>query len=140
MNSGSKDLDALRETASKALISLLWLHVPIAAVIGMARGTDWLMPTILMIAFAAAATLSWRSRSQAICPRERPSIALPAKAAAGVGSGPPGPVATSIGTAIVKPICESGKGVRARLIPSARVNHVDASAGVCSSEVALFGA
>ena len=61
MNSGSKDLDALRETASKALISLLWLHVPIAAVIGMARGTDWLMPTILMIAFAAAATLSWRS-------------------------------------------------------------------------------
>jgi Methyl-accepting chemotaxis protein len=61
MNSGSKDLDALRETASKALISLLWLHVPIAAVIGMARGTDSLMPTILMIAFAAAATLSWRS-------------------------------------------------------------------------------
>src|SRR5713101_7061609 len=61
MNSGSKDLDALRETASKALISLLWLHVPIAAVIGMARGTDWLMPIILMIAFAAAATLSWRS-------------------------------------------------------------------------------
>jgi methyl-accepting chemotaxis protein len=61
MNSGSKDLDALRETASKALISLLWLHVPIAAVIGMARGADWLMPTILMIAFAAAATLSWRS-------------------------------------------------------------------------------
>jgi methyl-accepting chemotaxis protein len=61
MNTGSKDLDALRETASKALISLLWLHVPIAAVIGMARGADWLMPTIFMIAFAAAATLSWRT-------------------------------------------------------------------------------
>lgn len=27
MNIGSKDLDALRETASKALIALLWLHV-----------------------------------------------------------------------------------------------------------------
>ena len=31
------------------------------------------------------------------------------EAGAGVGSGPPGPVATSIGTAIVKPICESGQ-------------------------------
>jgi methyl-accepting chemotaxis protein len=61
MNTGSTDLDALRETASKALISLLWLHVPIAAAIGMARGADWLMPTILMVAFAAAATLSWRT-------------------------------------------------------------------------------
>lgn len=57
---------------------------------------------------------------------------------ASVGSGPPGPVAPSIGTAIVKPICESGSGVRARLIPEPSDNHVDASAGVCSSEVALF--
>ena len=30
MNIGSKDLDALRETASKAMLALLWLHVPIA--------------------------------------------------------------------------------------------------------------
>src|SRR5713226_6157262 len=42
MNAGGKDLNALRETASKALIALLWLHVPIALAIGMARGTDWL--------------------------------------------------------------------------------------------------
>ena len=27
----------------------------------MARGADWLMPTMLMVAFAAAATLSWRT-------------------------------------------------------------------------------
>ncbi|MES2193494.1 MAG: methyl-accepting chemotaxis protein [Pseudomonadota bacterium] len=60
MNIGSKDLDALRETASKALIALLWLHVPIALAVGMARGA-WLMPTILTTAFAAAATLSWRA-------------------------------------------------------------------------------
>ena len=57
---GSKDLDALRETASKALIALLWLHVPIAMAVGMARGA-WLMPTLLTAAFAAAATLSWRA-------------------------------------------------------------------------------
>ena len=65
----------------------------------------------------AMATLSWRSRIQAICPSERPSMALPDTDSAGSGAGPPGPVATSIGTAIVKPICESGRGVRARLIP-----------------------
>ncbi len=60
MNIGSKDLDALRETASKALIALLWLHVPIATAVGMARGA-WLMPTLLTAAFALAATLSWRA-------------------------------------------------------------------------------
>ena len=38
MNVASKDLDALRETASKTLIALLWLHVPIAMAVGMARG------------------------------------------------------------------------------------------------------
>ena len=59
----------------------------------------------------AMATLSRRSRIQAICPRERPSIALPDTDTAASGSGPPGPVATSIGTAIVKPICDSGKGI-----------------------------
>src|SRR5665213_3346746 len=57
----SKQLDTLRENASKALISLLWLHVPIAAAIGMARGADWLMPTLFMVAMAAAATVSWRT-------------------------------------------------------------------------------
>ena len=60
MNIGSKDLDALRQTASKALIALLWLHVPIAMAVGLAHGT-WLMPTILTIVFAAAATVSWQA-------------------------------------------------------------------------------
>ena len=47
------------------------------------------------------ATLSRRSRIQAICQRERPSIALPGTDSGTSGSGPPGPVATSMGTAIV---------------------------------------
>jgi methyl-accepting chemotaxis protein len=59
--SGSRDLDALRGNASKALIALLWLHVPIALAIGMARGGDWLLPVVFMAAMAAAATLSWRA-------------------------------------------------------------------------------
>ncbi|MEA2864235.1 MAG: methyl-accepting chemotaxis protein [Bradyrhizobium sp.] len=61
MNTGSTDLDTLRETASKALIALLWLHVPIALAVGMARSADWLLPTLLTVAFAGAATLSWRA-------------------------------------------------------------------------------
>ena len=61
MNIASKDLDVLRENASKALIALLWLHVPITVAIGMARGADWLLPTLFMVAMASAATLSWRA-------------------------------------------------------------------------------
>jgi methyl-accepting chemotaxis protein len=76
MNIGSKDLDALRETASKALIALLWLHVPIAAAIGMARGTDWLMPTLLLVALAAAATLSWRMSGNGLSTRLVFAVAL----------------------------------------------------------------
>jgi methyl-accepting chemotaxis protein len=58
---GSRDLDALRENASKALIALLWLHVPIAIAIGLARGGDWMLPAVFMVTMAAAATLSWRA-------------------------------------------------------------------------------
>src|SRR5579875_3689592 len=63
-NSGAKnlgnDLEALRENASRASMALLWLHVPVAVAIGLSLGADWLMPTMLVLAFAIAATLSWR--------------------------------------------------------------------------------
>ena len=52
----SDDLAALRETTSKALLAVLWLHVPIAVTIGMMRGTDWLVPPRFMAAMALAAT------------------------------------------------------------------------------------
>jgi methyl-accepting chemotaxis protein len=61
VHTDTKDLGALRETTSRALIAVLWLHVPIAFTIGMARGTDWLLPTLLNAALAAATTLSWRT-------------------------------------------------------------------------------
>ncbi|SDT36917.1 methyl-accepting chemotaxis protein [Bradyrhizobium canariense] len=60
MDTDSRDLDALRENASRASIALLWLHVPIAIAIGVAIGAEWLLPAILTLAMAAAATLSWR--------------------------------------------------------------------------------
>ena len=52
----SDDLAILRETTSKTLLAVLWLHVPIAVTIGMMRGTDWLVPAALMVAMALAAT------------------------------------------------------------------------------------
>jgi methyl-accepting chemotaxis protein len=61
MLANAKSLDALREIASKALIAVLWLHVPIAFAIAMMRGTDWMVPTLLSAALAGAATLSWRA-------------------------------------------------------------------------------
>src|SRR5258708_35025356 len=76
MNIGSKDLDALRETASKALIALLWLHVPIALAIGMARGADWLLPTLLTVALATAATLSWRAAGNGVSTHLLVAVAL----------------------------------------------------------------
>src|ERR1700744_1834646 len=56
----SDDLANLRDTTSKLLTAALWLHVPIAVVVGLTRGSDWLMPALLMAAIATAATASWR--------------------------------------------------------------------------------
>ncbi|QDM29079.1 chemotaxis protein [Tardiphaga sp. vice304] len=61
MTLGNSGLDALRETASKMLIALLWLHVPIALAIGMTRGGDWLLPTLFTAILAAVATASWKT-------------------------------------------------------------------------------
>jgi methyl-accepting chemotaxis protein len=76
MNTGSKDLGALRETASRALIALLWLHVPIALAIGLARGTDWLLPTLFTVALAVTATLSWRTAGNGLSTNLLVAVAL----------------------------------------------------------------
>ena len=72
----SKDLEALRETTSKALIALLWIHLPIAIVIGMVGGSDWLLPAVLMAVLAAAATLSWRIAGNGLSTRLTFAVAL----------------------------------------------------------------
>ena len=56
----SDDLSILRDTTSKFLLAMVWLHVPISAVLGMIRGTDWLLPCLLLAAMAIAATASWK--------------------------------------------------------------------------------
>jgi methyl-accepting chemotaxis protein len=58
------------------LITLLWIHVPIAVAIGMARGTDWLMPTLFTVALAGAATLSWRSAGNGLSTTLLVAVAL----------------------------------------------------------------
>src|SRR5437588_3567445 len=56
----SDDLANLRDTTSKLLTAVLWIHVPIAVAVGMMRGADWLIPAALMAMMAVAATASWR--------------------------------------------------------------------------------
>ena len=72
----SKDLEALRETTSKALVVLLWVQLPVAIAIGMAAGLEWVLPAILMAVLAAAATLSWRVAGNGLSTRLTFAVAL----------------------------------------------------------------
>jgi len=72
----SDDLQALRETTSRILLTVLWLHVPIAIAIGLLRGADWLIPGVFMTAMALAATLSWRAAGNALSTRLVIAVAL----------------------------------------------------------------
>jgi methyl-accepting chemotaxis protein len=76
MNIESDDLKTLRETTSRALLAVLWLHVPICLAIGLMRGTDWLFPVILTAAMATAATLSWRATGNELSTRLIFAVAL----------------------------------------------------------------
>ncbi|MGN1285372.1 MAG: methyl-accepting chemotaxis protein [Bradyrhizobium sp.] len=70
------EMAALRETASKILLVVLWLHVPIAIVVGMALHTDWLIPAGFMVAMALAATASWRMSGNGVSTRLIVAVAL----------------------------------------------------------------
>jgi methyl-accepting chemotaxis protein len=72
----SDNLSALRESTSKILLTVLWLHVPIAVTIGMMRGADWLAPAALMVAMALAATVSWRISGSGLSTRLICAVAL----------------------------------------------------------------
>jgi methyl-accepting chemotaxis protein len=76
MLANAKNLDALREIASKALIAVLWLHVPIASAIAVMRGADWMLPTLLNAALAGAATLSWRAAGSVLSTQLVVAVAL----------------------------------------------------------------
>ncbi|GLR89084.1 methyl-accepting chemotaxis protein [Bradyrhizobium iriomotense] len=69
-------LAILRETASKILLAVLWLHVPIAVVIGLTLGSGWLIPAAFMAAMALAATVSWRLAGNEASTRMTVAVAL----------------------------------------------------------------
>ena len=72
----SSDLKQLRETTSRALLAVLWLHVPVSIAISMARGTDWMLPFLITAAMATAATLSWRVAGNELSTRLIFAVAL----------------------------------------------------------------
>src|SRR5437879_7207349 len=76
MISEADDLTSLRDTASRILLAVLWLHVPVAIVIGVMRGADWLLPAAFMVAMALAATLSWRMSRNGLSTRLVFAVAL----------------------------------------------------------------
>jgi len=69
MSIESDDLANLRDNHQQASRRALWVHVPIAIAVGMIRGTDWLMPAMLMAAMAIAATASWRMTGNGLSTR-----------------------------------------------------------------------
>src|SRR5689334_2328332 len=76
MTTESDDLAILRETTSRALFALLWLHVPIAIAIGTLRDIPWAWPAAIMTTMALAATLSWRSNGNDLSTRLIFAVAL----------------------------------------------------------------
>ena len=71
-----RTVDSLRETASKAMLTLLWCHVPLALAIAVARGGDWIMPTLLMVLLAGASTASWWLSGSGVQTRCTVAVAL----------------------------------------------------------------
>jgi methyl-accepting chemotaxis protein len=76
MSSETKTVEALRDTASKGMLALLWFHVPLSLAISLARGMDWIMPLSLMAVLALAATLSWRISGNGVSTRCTVAVAL----------------------------------------------------------------
>src|SRR4051794_20884018 len=76
MTDVGENLTELRAITSKVLIGLLWLHVPIALVVGLARGGDWLLPAIVMTLLAGIATLSWRAAGNGLSTQLTVAVAL----------------------------------------------------------------
>ncbi|MCP3440356.1 methyl-accepting chemotaxis protein [Bradyrhizobium sp. CCGUVB14] len=69
-------LESLRQTTSRILVAVLWLHVPISVTVGLALGKAWLIPAIFMAIFALVATLSWRMSGNGLSTRLVFSVAL----------------------------------------------------------------
>ncbi|OYU92288.1 MAG: chemotaxis protein [Bradyrhizobiaceae bacterium PARB1] len=70
------DLTAVRTTASRVLLSAIWLHLPLALLIAHLRSQDMLLPLGMMAATAVVATISWRSSPVGLSTRLLFAVAL----------------------------------------------------------------
>ncbi len=65
----SRDLENLRRAASRGLIALIWLHVPLIAGIALWRGGAAMAEGLTALGLAAAATATWRMRGEVLATR-----------------------------------------------------------------------
>ncbi|WP_232630930.1 methyl-accepting chemotaxis protein [Methylobacterium sp. Leaf118] len=71
-----QDLDSLRRAASRGLIALIWLHVPLVLGIALARDSAALPAGLTAFGLAAAATATWRWMGEVLATRVTVAIAL----------------------------------------------------------------
>ena len=79
MSAETKTIDGLRETATIAMMVLLWFHLPLSLAIALVRGTDWMMPLSMMAVLAIAATLTWRLTGSSVQTRCTVAVSLMAE-------------------------------------------------------------
>ncbi len=70
------DLGSLRRAASRGLLLLLWLQVPVAFAIASALGTAWVAPGVMAAVLASVATLSWWTTGSGLSTRLTVGVAL----------------------------------------------------------------
>jgi len=69
MMNESNELKTLRETASRDLLVVLWLHLPLCLAVSLMRGNGWLLPLMLTAIMAGAATASWLTTGNGLSTR-----------------------------------------------------------------------
>ncbi len=73
-----RELVALRTTAARLFVVLLWLHVPVVLVMAVLNHIDWRPQAAILVVLVAAATLSAASKPASLATRNLIAIALTA--------------------------------------------------------------
>lgn len=76
MISEKDELTAVRAVAGKAILSIIWLHVPISLTIGILRGGQWSMPVAALVLTALVSTAATRLGKDDLSARLTQAIAL----------------------------------------------------------------
>jgi methyl-accepting chemotaxis protein len=76
MNAVRRDITSLRRQANNGLLTLIWLHIPVLAVLAMLLGHGWLVTELMAIGLACAATLCWRTAPDSLETRMTVAVAL----------------------------------------------------------------